>query len=88
MSGSREAAEPDHDGGRAPSDGAGKAQGVVVSTPSDRAIVMTRSFAAPPRLVFAAFTQPELLKRWYGARGWHLVSCDVDLRVGGAYRFV
>jgi uncharacterized protein YndB with AHSA1/START domain len=50
--------------------------------------VLTRSFDAPPRLVFAAFTRPELLARWYGARGWHLVSCDVDLRVGGAYRFV
>lgn len=61
---------------------------VAVSTPSDRAIVLTRSFDAPPRLVFAAFTRPELLTRWYGARGWHLVSCDVDLRVGGAYRFV
>jgi len=61
---------------------------VVVSTPSERAIVLTRAFAAPPRLVFAAFTRPELLTRWYGARGWHLVSCDLDLRVGGAYRFV
>lgn len=61
---------------------------VVVSTPSDREIVMTRSFDAPPRLVFAAFTRPDLLPRWYGARGWHLVSCELDLRVGGAYRFV
>ncbi len=63
-------------------------RGVVVSTPTDREIVMTRSFDAPPRLVFAAFTRPDLLPRWYGAQGWRLVSCDVDLRVGGAYRFV
>lgn len=61
---------------------------VVVTTPSEREIVMTRSFDAPPRLVFAAFTRPDLLTRWYGARGWRLVSCDLDLRVGGAYRFV
>ncbi|MDQ7906370.1 SRPBCC family protein [Phytohabitans sp. ZYX-F-186] len=61
---------------------------VVVSTPSDREIVLARSFEAPPPLVFAAFTRPDLLTRWYGARGWHLVSCDLDLRVGGAYRFV
>ncbi|BCB91699.1 SRPBCC family protein [Phytohabitans suffuscus] len=61
---------------------------VVVTTPSDREIVLARSFDAPPRLVFAAFTRPDLLTRWYGARGWHLVSCDLDLRAGGAYRFV
>ena len=41
------------------------------------------------RLVLAAFTRPELLTRWYGARGWQLVSCEIDLRPGGgAYRFV
>ncbi|MEU7756884.1 SRPBCC domain-containing protein [Micromonospora sp. NPDC049171] len=49
---------------------------------------MSRLFEAPARLVFAAFTQPELLVRWYGARGWSLVECDVDLRVGGRWRFV
>lgn len=38
--------------------------------------------------MFAAFTRPDLLVRWYGARGWNLVGCDVDLRRGGAYRFV
>jgi uncharacterized protein YndB with AHSA1/START domain len=61
---------------------------VAVATPSDREIVLTRSFDAPPRLVFAAFTRPDLLLRWYGAQGWRLVSCELDLRVGGAYRFV
>jgi uncharacterized protein YndB with AHSA1/START domain len=49
---------------------------------------MTRSFAAPVQLVFDAFTQPSLLTRWYGARGWNLVSCTVDLREDGRYRFV
>jgi uncharacterized protein YndB with AHSA1/START domain len=59
-----------------------------VTTPSDREVVMIRDFAAPRRLVFDALTKPELLVRWFGARGWHLVECDVDLRVGGSWRFV
>jgi uncharacterized protein YndB with AHSA1/START domain len=59
-----------------------------VTTPGDRDIVMTRAFAAPPELVFAAWTRPDLLTRWYGARGWNLVGCEVDLRVGGRWRFV
>jgi uncharacterized protein YndB with AHSA1/START domain len=59
-----------------------------VTAPSPHTIVMTRGFAAPRRLVFAALTQPELLVRWHGARGWNLVECDVDLRPGGAWRFV
>ena len=59
-----------------------------VTTPSDREIVLTRVFDAPRRLVFDAFTKPELLKRWFGPRGWSLVVCEVDLRVGGAIRFM
>jgi len=60
-----------------------------VTTPTDRAIVMTRVFAAPRRLVFDALTQPELLQRWFfGPPGWSLVVCEIDLRVGGAYRYV
>ena len=43
-----------------------------VTTPSDREIVMTRVFDAPRRLVFDAFSKPELLKRWFGPRGWSL----------------
>lgn len=62
--------------------------GLTVSTPSDREIVLTRAFAAAPGLLFGAWTRPELLVRWYGARGWRLIDCDVDLRVGGAWRFV
>lgn len=59
-----------------------------VTTPSDREIVLTRVFDAPRRLVFEAFTRPELLKRWFGPRGWSLVVCEVDLKVGGGFRFV
>jgi len=59
-----------------------------VTTPSDREIAMTRVFDAPRNLVFDALTKPELLERWYGPRGWSLVVCEIDLRVGGAWRFV
>jgi uncharacterized protein YndB with AHSA1/START domain len=60
-----------------------------ITTPSEREIVMSRVFEAPRSLVFDAWTKPELLKRWLGVRGgWSMVVCEVDLRVGGAYRFV
>ena len=59
-----------------------------VSTPGDREIVMTRVFDAPREMVFDAFSKPELLKRWFGPRGWSLVVCEIDLRVGGGFRFV
>jgi len=60
-----------------------------ITTPSDREIAMTRVFNAPARLVFDAWTRPELIKRWLGVRaGWTMAVCEVDLRVGGAYRFV
>jgi uncharacterized protein YndB with AHSA1/START domain len=39
-------------------------------------------------MVFEAFSKPELLKRWFGPRGWTLVTCEVDFRVGGGFRFV
>src|SRR5712691_7085974 len=58
-----------------------------VTTPTDREILLTRVFDAPRSLVFDALTQPELLKRWFGPRGWSLVVCEVDLRVGGSWRF-
>ena len=61
---------------------------LTVTTPTDREIVLRRVFDAPRRMVFDAFTKPELLKRWFGARGWNLVVCEVDLRVGGSWRFV
>ncbi len=60
-----------------------------LTLPSDREIMVTRVFNAPRRLVFDAFTQPDLLKRWfYGPDGWSLEVCEVDLRAGGAYRYV
>jgi uncharacterized protein YndB with AHSA1/START domain len=60
-----------------------------ISTPSDREIAMTRVFAAPRTMVFDAFTKPELLRRWLGVRGgWTFAVCEVDLKVGGKYRWV
>jgi len=60
-----------------------------ITTPSDREIAMTRTFDAPRPLVFDAFTRPELIKRWLGVRaGWTMPVCEVDLRVGGKYRYV
>lgn len=60
-----------------------------VTTPSDREIAMTRVFDAPRRLVWEAHTKPELLKRWLGVHnGWILAVCDIDLKVGGRYRYV
>lgn len=60
-----------------------------VTTPSDCEIAMTRVFDAPRRMVFAAYTRPELLTRWLGVfGGWTFDVCEVDLRVGGKYRWV
>ncbi|MEY2523881.1 MAG: hypothetical protein QOJ66_2446 [Ilumatobacteraceae bacterium] len=59
-----------------------------VTTPSDHEIVLTRVFDAPRQLVFDALSKPELLKRWFGPHGHSLVVCEVDFRVGGAWRFV
>jgi len=59
-----------------------------VTLPSDREVMMTRVFDAPRHLVFDALTKPELLKRWFGPRGHSLIVCEVDLRVGGAWRYV
>ncbi len=60
-----------------------------LTTRGDREIVMTRDFNAPRTLVFDAFTKPELLKQWLlGPPGWTMPVCEIDLRVGGAYRYV
>ena len=62
---------------------------LIVTTPSDREIAMTRVFNAPRHLVYEAHINPELLKRWLGAFGdWSLVECEIDLRVGGSLRYV
>lgn len=63
---------------------------VTVERTTDREVVVTRTFNAPPRIVFEAWTKPELLKRWWTPKsyGMSFVSCEIDLRTGGAYRFV
>jgi uncharacterized protein YndB with AHSA1/START domain len=59
-----------------------------VSLPSDRDIQVTRDFDASRRLVFDAFTKPELVRRWLlGPPGWAMPICEIDLRVGGGYRY-
>jgi uncharacterized protein YndB with AHSA1/START domain len=61
-----------------------------VTTPSDQEIRMTRLFDAPRHLVFEAMTRPEHVKRWWGClgEGYSVPVCEIDLRVGGAWRFV
>ena len=60
-----------------------------VTAPGDREIVMTRVFDAPRKLVFDAHTKPELVKRWLlGPPGWSMPVCEIDLRVGGKFRYV
>ena len=60
-----------------------------ITTPSDREIAMTRVFNAPRHLVFDALTKPELVKKWLlGPPGWTMPVCEIDLRVGGHYRYV
>lgn len=55
----------------------------------DCEVLILRSFDAPAQLVYDANTKPELLKRWcYGPDGWWMASCEVDLRVGGTFRYV
>jgi uncharacterized protein YndB with AHSA1/START domain len=61
---------------------------LAVATPTPQRIVLTRVFNAPGKLVFDALMRPELLRRWFGPRGWSLVVCEVDFRVGGGFRFV
>jgi uncharacterized protein YndB with AHSA1/START domain len=61
----------------------------MVTLPSDREIRLSRRFEASAERVFAAYTQPPLLQRWMlGPPGWSMPVCEVDLREGGAYRYV
>jgi uncharacterized protein YndB with AHSA1/START domain len=54
----------------------------------DREIVMTRVFNAPRKLVYASFTNPDLVKRWLaGPEGWTMTVCEIDLQPGGSYRY-
>ena len=60
-----------------------------LTQPGDREITLTRTFDAPRRLVFDAFTKPEMVQRWlFGPAEWPMVHCEIDLRVGGKLRYV
>ena len=62
---------------------------IHVTTPSDREVRVTRKFTAPAALLFDAHTKPELVKRWLlGPPGWSMPVCEIDLTVGGRYRYV
>jgi uncharacterized protein YndB with AHSA1/START domain len=59
------------------------------SLPSEREFTLTRTFDTPRRLVFDAYTRPEMVKRWlFGPAEWPMVVCEIDLRVGGKLRYV
>jgi uncharacterized protein YndB with AHSA1/START domain len=60
----------------------------VITLPSDTEYLITRVFDAPAELIFKAFTTPELVKRWWGFETSEWLVCDIDLRVGGHWRFV
>lgn len=60
-----------------------------VTTPSEREVVVTRVLDAPRTMVFDAHTQPDLVRRWLlGPPGWTMPVCEIDLRVGGKYRYL
>lgn len=58
-----------------------------VSSPSDREVRVTRSFQAPRQLVWDAHTKPELVHQWQGYPGWEMPVCEMEVRVGGKYRW-
>lgn len=60
----------------------------VITLPSDTELLITRLFDAPAERVFRAYTTPELVKRWWGFETSEWLVCDIDLRVGGQWRYV
>jgi uncharacterized protein YndB with AHSA1/START domain len=60
----------------------------VVTLPQDTQILITREFEAPKHLVYEAYTTPELVKRWWSGKRGAVTSVEIDLRVGGAWRYV
>ncbi len=60
----------------------------VVTLPTDTQILITREFAAPRHLVYKAWTTPELVKRWWNAKRGEVTIAEIDLRVGGVWRYV
>ena len=62
---------------------------LTITTPTDRTVTLTRVFDAPRSRVFDCYTKPELVRRWLlGPPGWTFLVCEIDLRVGGSYRYV
>jgi uncharacterized protein YndB with AHSA1/START domain len=59
-----------------------------VTLPTDEQILITREFDAPKNLVYKAWTTPELVRRWWHAGRGEVTTCEIDLRVGGAWRYV
>ena len=60
----------------------------TVTTPSDTEILIERVFDAPAHVVYRAYTEPALVKRWWGFESSEWLACDIDLRVGGTWRYV
>jgi len=54
---------------------------------SEREVTITRTFDAPARLLFEAYSKPEHIKRWFGPKGWPVTMCEMDFCVGGKFRF-
>jgi uncharacterized protein YndB with AHSA1/START domain len=59
-----------------------------VTFPADEEILITREFDAPKHLVYKAYTTPELVSRWFPGHRGEMESCEIDLRVGGTWRYV
>jgi uncharacterized protein YndB with AHSA1/START domain len=60
----------------------------TITLPSDDQILITREFDAPKHLVYKAYTTPELVERWWSGKRGNVTSAEIDLRVGGTWRFV
>ncbi len=60
----------------------------TVTLPADDQILIVREFQAPPHLVYQAYTTPDLVKRWWSGKRGQVTSAEIDLRVGGAWRYV
>ncbi len=60
----------------------------TVKLPADDRILITREFDAPRHLVYQAYTTPELVRRWWHAKRGEVTTCEIDLRVGGTWRYV
>jgi uncharacterized protein YndB with AHSA1/START domain len=65
-----------------------RSKSAVVTLPTDTKILITREFDAPRHLVYRAYTEPDLIKRWWSGDRGEVTSIEVDLRVGGSWRYV